>query len=109
MEDIALCPDDNNDGFSACFSNSVYDFLACNQFLLTHRLLVAAEAVWLRTLNQGHVNTWYDGEFAFTHGIYYPIAQDVKYCPLRGKTKQAHPSLEIPVPCHAQEITRTKK
>ena len=77
--------------------------------MLTHRILLAAEAIWLRVLHRGHVNTWYDKDFANVHNIYYPITQDLKHCPLRGKDEIAHKSLIIPVPSKPKEVLHSIK
>ncbi len=85
-------------------SNSIYDFLACNRYMMTHRVLIAGEAIWLRIFNNGHINTWYDKKFASIHNIYYPIPQDLKHCPLRGKDEVAPDSLNIPVPRKPENV-----
>ena len=72
--------------------------------MLTHRLLLAAEAIWLRVLHRGHVNTWYDKDFANVHNIYYPITQDLKHCPLRGKDEIAHKSLKKSMKIYLQLV-----
>ena len=77
---------------------AVNSFFKSNTFVFTHLLLHAVEVIWLRVLNEGHINTWHDTEFERAYGHRLLVPQSDEPCPIRGLKILCQAEFSLPIP-----------